>query len=126
MEEQAMTTNSILVVDDSPTDLSLIVSLLTHRGYRVLTAVDGDEAVAKASVERPRLVVLDIVLPGKSGFQVCRQLKTDDATRESKVILVSGKDQASDRFWGMRQGADEYVTKPFTSEQLLAAVDRQL
>jgi DNA-binding response OmpR family regulator len=121
-----MITNSILVVDDSPTDLSLIVSLLTHRGYRVVTAVDGDEAVAKASVEHPRLVVLDIVLPGMSGFQVCRQLKTDDATRDSKVILVSGKDQASDRFWGMRQGADEYVTKPFTSEQLLAAVDRQL
>ena len=66
------------------------------------------------------------VLPGASGYQICRQLKTAEETRESKVILVSGKDQASDRFWGMRQGADEYVTKPFTSEQLLAAVDRQL
>ncbi|TMD31396.1 MAG: response regulator [Chloroflexi bacterium] len=121
-----MTNESILVVDDNPTDLNLIVSLLSHRGYRVLTAVDGEEAVAKASEERPRLVVLDIVLPGASGYQICRQLKTAEETRESKVILVSGKDQASDRFWGMRQGADEYVTKPFTSEQLLAAVDRQL
>jgi len=117
--------DTILVVDDSPTDRDHIVSLLTGQGYQTLTAVDGDEALAKAAVEQPRLIVLDIVLPRKNGFQVCRQLKTSEATRRSRVILVSGKDQESDRFWGMRQGADEYVTKPFTSEELLAAVERQ-
>jgi DNA-binding response OmpR family regulator len=120
-----MANDTILVVEDSPTDRDRIVSLLAGQGYRTLTAIDGDEALAKAAAEQPRLIVLDIVLPRKNGFQVCRQLKSSEATRGSRVILVSGKDQDADRFWGMRQGADEYVTKPFTSEELLAAVARQ-
>ena len=116
----------VLVVDDSPTDLKMMTTLLKGQGYEVVTAADGEEALDKAVSSRPPLVVLDIILPKKNGFQVCRQLKTTAETRDIKVILVSSKNQDSDRFWGMKQGADEYIAKPFRDDELLAAVARQL
>lgn len=117
---------TILAVDDSPTELKLITTVLQSRGYRVVTAVDGEEALAKAVSERPDLIVLDIILPKKNGFQVCRQLKTTPETQGIKVVLVSSKSQDSDRFWGLKQGADAYVTKPFAEEELLKAVAANL
>lgn len=116
----------VLVVDDSPTDLQLMSNLLKKQGYEVVTAVDGEDALDKAAATQPPLVVLDIILPKKNGFQVCRQLKTTEGTRGIKVILVSSKNQDSDRFWGMKQGADEYIAKPYRDDELLAAVARQL
>ena len=117
---------TILIVEDSPTSLSLLEDTLRPKGFRLLSAIDGDEALDTARREHPDLVLLDIILPGKNGFQVCRQLKTEAKTRDIKIILVTAKTQPSDRFWGLKQGADEYLTKPFTPEQLLGAVERQL
>jgi DNA-binding response OmpR family regulator len=121
-----MAKKSVLVVDDSPTDLQMLSSLLRKQGYDVLTAVDGEDALDKAAASKPPLVVLDIILPKKNGFQVCRQLKTTAETAGIKVILVSSKNQESDKFWGIKQGADEYIAKPYQDEELLAAVARQL
>lgn len=121
-----MSTQTILVVDDSPTDLTVMANVLRSKGYQIITAVDGEEALQKASDEQPQLVVLDVLLPKKNGYQVCRLLKSTPATSHARVILISGKNQESDRFWGMKQGADEYVTKPFKDEELLAAVARHL
>ncbi len=114
----------ILVVDDSPTELSLISAPLLAGGYEVITAHDGEEALLKAASERPDLILLDVVLPRQNGFQVCRILKRTPETSPIPVIMVTGKDQPSDRFWGMRQGADEYVTKPFLPEALVSSVQR--
>jgi twitching motility two-component system response regulator PilH len=116
----------ILVVDDSPTDLRLVTGSLRGSGYDVMTATDGEEALAAATREHPRLIVLDVILPKKNGFQVCRQLKTGSDTRDIKILLVTSKNQESDRFWGLKQGADHYMTKPFADEDLLENVARLL
>ena len=116
----------VLVVDDSPTGRQAASNLLQRSGYQVSTAVDGEEALEKIAAAPPPVVVLDIVLPKMNGYQVLRQLKASDSTRGIKVILVSSKSQESDRFWGMKQGADDYIAKPYRDEALLAAVKRQL
>jgi twitching motility two-component system response regulator PilH len=121
-----MAKETILVVDDSATERRLMVGSLQSKGYEVITAADGEEALAKASSTRPRLIVLDVILPRKNGFQVCRQLKTTSDTRDIKILMVTSKDQESDRFWGMKQGADGYLTKPFSDEDLLANIARLL
>jgi twitching motility two-component system response regulator PilH len=121
-----MARKCVLIVDDSPTDLQLLSATLKSGGYEVVTAIDGEDALTKATATHPPVVVLDIVLPKKNGFQVCRQLKTTADTRDIKVILVSSKNQESDKFWGMKQGADDYLSKPYQDEDLLAAVARQL
>lgn len=121
-----MANETILVVDDSPTDQKMVVKALQSKGYRVVTAADGEEALEKAAKEHPRVMVLDIILPKKNGFQVCRQLKTTPSTQDIKVLLLSSKAQDSDRFWGLKQGADDYMVKPFEDDQLLAAVAKLL
>lgn len=113
---------TVLVVDDSPTALRLIRLAVEAGGYRVLTASDGNEAIHVAQRERPDLVVLDIILPKKNGFQVCRHLKALPETCSIKVVLLSSKSHEMDILWGKRQGADGYLTKPFESEQLLACI----
>jgi len=122
-----MAGKKILVVDDSPTDLRLMTAPLQQsREYRVLTAKDGEEALDKAVREHPDLIVLDVILPKKNGFQVCRQLKTAPDTQDIKILMLTSKSQDSDRFWGLNQGADEYMTKPFEDEELLANIARLL
>ncbi len=113
---------TILVVEDSPTDLRLMTLPLRRHGYRVLTACDGEEALEKAVREQPQVIVLDVILPMKNGFQVCRELKTAAATSAIKVLLLTSKNQDSDRWWGLKQGADEYMTKPFDDDELLTRV----
>jgi DNA-binding response OmpR family regulator len=117
---------TILVVDDSPTERALITSALADSGYRVLVAADSEEAMAKVAVERPHLILLDVVMPGKNGYQLCRELKNTQTTKAIKVILLTSKGQDADRFWGLRQGADDYLTKPFDPGSLLSAMRRQL
>jgi twitching motility two-component system response regulator PilH len=112
----------VMVVDDSPTMRQLIADTLNGKGYHIITAGDGEEALQKASTELPDLVVLDVVMPGKNGFQVCRQLKTDTTTKHIKVILLTSKNQKSDQFWGLKQGADVYMIKPFEGPELLKNV----
>ncbi len=119
-------TGSILVVEDSPTERQLIGKMLQDNGYRVFLAADGDEALALVERERPALLLLDVVLPGTNGFQICRQLKSSPKTKDIRIVLVTSKNQESDRFWGMKQGADEYLPKPFKTEELLASVKRQV
>jgi DNA-binding response OmpR family regulator len=123
-EEETMA--KVLVVDDSPTALKIVVNALTARGYTIITASDGEEAVQKAVKEHPDLMLLDVVLPNKNGFQVCRQLKSNAATKDIKIILLTSKSQKSDRFWGLKQGADEYLTKPFQEAELFASIEKFL
>ena len=117
---------SILVVDDSPTAQRLIRMAVEAGGYRVLTAADGSEAIDVAMRERPDLVLLDIILPKKNGFQVCRHLKALPETCGIKVVLLSSKSHEMDILWGKRQGADGYLTKPFESDQLLECIESAL
>ncbi len=117
-----MPAKTILVVDDSPTALKITSDTLSEQGFKVLCASDGEEALEIAARLVPDLIVLDIILPKKNGFQVCRQLKTEAATQDIKILMLSSKNQASDRFWGQKQGADAYITKPFEDEELIAAI----
>ena len=116
----------ILIVDDSPTELALARSVLQQAGYQVRTATDGEQAIALADQEAPDLVVLDVVMPRKNGFQVCRHLKMGSATKGAKVLMLSSKGQEADRFWAMKQGADLYMTKPFDARTLLTNVETLL
>src|SRR6266550_2959498 len=121
-----MSQETILIVEDSATDLRMVTATLQGTGHNIITAVDGEEAILKARKEHPSLVLLDVILPGKNGFQVCRDLKTSPETKDIPVIIISSKNQESDRFWGMKQGAVEYLTKPLVNEELLAAVARYI
>lgn len=117
---------TILVVDDSPTQMKMMTAALQGKGYKIITAADGEEALEKANKEQPDLMLLDVILPKKNGFQVCRQLKTTPDTKNIKVILVTTKSQDTDRFWGLKQGADEYITKPFEDAELQRVVAKLL
>jgi twitching motility two-component system response regulator PilH len=113
-----MANAKIMVVEDSPTYLRKISGFLQGLGYEVVTAVDGEEALEKAVRENPSLIVLDVILPKKNGFQVCRQLKTSPDTQDIKILMMTSKSQDSDRFWGIKQGADDYMTKPYEDQEL--------
>ncbi len=97
---------------------------LQGQGYNLVSACDGEEALEKVTNQKPDLILLDVILPRKNGFQVCRQLKTSPETQDVKIILISSKTQDTDRFWGLKQGADAYLTKPVKAEDLLAAVGK--
>jgi len=112
----------ILVVDDSPTERWFLTDLLLRNGYQVATASNGEEALKKVQLERPRLVVLDVVMPGQSGFQIARALSRDPSTKDIPIILCSSKSAETDRIWGLRQGASDYLTKPVRPEELLQRV----
>ncbi len=117
-----MSEKKILVVDDSPTQLLAVVKTLEKLEYEIITAIDGEEALEKALSEKPDLIILDIILPKKNGFQVCRQLRTTPDTQGIKILLLSSKSLDADRFWGLQQGADEYMTKPFAAKELVTTV----
>lgn len=120
-----MSGNPILVVDDSPTVLQLISTMLASGGYaNVLTAADGKEAIDIATEQQPGLVLLDVILPKLNGYQVCRQLKSTPKTASIPVVMITRKSKDTDRLWGMEQGAEEYITKPFDAEELLAIVGK--
>ena len=121
-----MAKSKILVVEDSPTYLRKISDFLQGLGYEVITAIDGEEALEKAIQENPELMVLDVILPKKNGFQVCRQLKTSPNTQGIKIIMMTSKSQDSDRFWGLKQGADDYMTKPYNDKELQNNIENLL
>lgn len=102
----------------------MIVTPLRNSGFEVITAVDGDEALEKVFRERPQCIVLDVVLPKQNGFQLCRKLKNFEASKNIPIILLTSKNTALDRSWGLRQGADMYMTKPFNTDELVASVRR--
>ena len=113
---------TVVVVDDSPTSLRFAADTLREAGFSVTTAVDAEEGLEVINSCMPDIVVLDIILPKKNGFQVCRELKTNAATKDIKIVLLSSKSQETDRFWGQRQGADAYITKPVQPAALTAIV----
>jgi twitching motility two-component system response regulator PilH len=112
----------VLVVDDSPTERFYIADLLSKHGYHVVTAESGEEALDKTRSERPSVVLMDVVMPGTNGFQATRALSKDPETTNIPVILCTTKSNETDKIWGMRQGAKEYVVKPVKAEELLAKV----
>lgn len=114
----------VLVVEDNQTEQKLMVKALEAKNFTVLKADDGEEAVKTIFAERPDLVLLDIVLPKKDGFQVCRELRSSEETKDIKVVMVSSKNQDADRYWGLKQGADAYLTKPFEEQELMSLVQR--
>jgi twitching motility two-component system response regulator PilH len=114
----------VMVVDDAYSELKLMESMLAAGGHQVLTYTDGLRLEDALLAERPDVVLLDIVMPRRNGYEILRALKRDVRTRATPVVIVSSKGQESDRAWGCRQGADDYLAKPFTAEQLLATVAR--
>lgn len=116
----------ILIVDDSPTLCLLMSRTLEKAGFTVITAANGQEGLQMALQERPHCILLDVVLPGISGFGLCRQLRALDPQRRVSIIMVSTKNTSLDQSWGLRQGADRYLTKPFSDEMLIQTVEEVL
>lgn len=114
----------IAVVDDAPEVLRLIAGILEGDGHEVIALADGDGLEGRVETDRLHLVLLDVVLPGRSGYQILRDLKRAPATRAVPVLLVSSKGEPTDVEWGRSQGADDYLAKPFTADELLARVRR--
>ncbi|MDB5765095.1 MAG: response regulator with CheY-like receiver domain and winged-helix DNA-binding domain [Herminiimonas sp.] len=117
-----MPIKKILIVDDSATIRYFLVDVLVKNGYEVITAETGDEAITKARDEMPDLVLMDVVMPGINGFQATRAITRDDATKHIPVLILTGKDMETDRIWGLRQGATEFISKPIESAALLAKI----
>jgi twitching motility two-component system response regulator PilH len=116
----------ILIVDDSPSQLLGMTRIVEKLGHEVFTAEDGAAGVAAAKKEIPDLVLMDVVMPNLNGFQATRFISKDPTTAHIPVVLVTTKDQETDKVWGMRQGAKAYITKPFEEEQLAAVINEML
>ncbi len=118
--------SKVLVVEDSPPQREMITALLKDSGLSVTSASDGVEALEQIQGARPDIVVLDIVMPRMNGYELCRRLKSDPATQEVPVVMCSTKGEEFDRYWGMRQGADAYIAKPFQPQELVGTVKQLL
>lgn len=116
----------ILVVDDSPTQLTNLVKIVQGQGHDVVTATNGMEGIEKARQEQPDLILMDVVMPELNGFQATRKITRDPATESIPVILVTTKDQETDKVWGERQGAAGYIVKPAQEPELAAMIKRVL
>ena len=116
----------ILIVDDSPTEVHVMQKALERHGYKTAAAADGAEAYTKAKQIKPDLIFMDVVMPGVNGFQATRKLSSDPETKSIPVIMVTSKDQETDRIWGMRQGAVDYLVKPVSTERLVEKVQAAL
>ncbi len=114
--------SKILIVDDSPTETHILTKMLDKNGYQVVTAESGETGVEVAKKELPDLVLMDVVMPGLNGFQATRQLKKEPTTAHIPVVIVTTKDQETDKIWGMRQGAKDYLTKPVQEESLINTI----
>ena len=114
----------ILVIDDSPTVLYMVTEMIAQGGHETITATNGEQALYMAITQRPDLVLLDVILPKLNGYEVCRQLKATPQTADIPVVMITSKTKDKDREWGMEQGADDYITKPFAADDLLDVIDR--
>jgi twitching motility two-component system response regulator PilH len=117
---------TVLVVDDSPTELQLCRKILEKHGYDVESVEDGEHSLEKAQEVEPAVILMDVVMPGMNGFQATRQLAKSPQTAHIPVIIVTTKDQETDRVWGMRQGARDYLVKPVREDALIASVQGAL
>ncbi len=112
----------VLVVDDSATERHIIGEILTKAGFEVAFAEDGEKGVAQAKLSKPDLVIMDVVMPGMNGFQATRAITHDPETQHIPVIICTTKDQETDKVWGVRQGAKDYVVKPIAEAELLSKI----
>jgi twitching motility two-component system response regulator PilH len=117
-----MAIQTVLVVDDSPTDTHVISDMLQKNGFSVITASSGEEGIVVAKAQKPDLIVMDVVMPGMSGFEATRSITRDPDTSAIPVIICTTKDQETDKAWGLRQGAKDYVVKPVTEGDLIAKI----
>ena len=116
----------ILIVDDSPTETFRFREILTKHGFEVIEASNGADGVTMAQAEQPDLVLMDVVMPGVNGFQATREISRGENTKHIPVVIESTKDQATDRVWGKRQGARDYLTKPIEESQLIDVIKQHL
>jgi twitching motility two-component system response regulator PilH len=112
----------ILIVDDSPTELHLFKNMLEKSGFETLVADSGEEGIRQASTSRPDCILMDVVMPGMNGFQATRAITEDPATKHIPVFIVTTKGQETDKIWGARQGAKDYIVKPVNGADLLAKI----
>jgi twitching motility two-component system response regulator PilH len=117
-----MPIQKILVVDDSPTERFALNEFLSHQGFSVVTAENGEEAIAKARSETPDLILMDVVMPGINGYQATRTISRDEATRNIPIIMCTSKGEDTDKIWGMRQGALGYMVKPVNFDALIKKI----
>jgi two-component system, chemotaxis family, response regulator PixH len=113
---------TILVVEDTPSEQELITTCLHESGYIAICANNGQEALQKIEAKKPDVVITDLVMPGMSGLELCRSLKKNPDTKDIPVVACTSKNQELDKLWGMKQGIDVYLTKPFTCEEILRAI----
>jgi twitching motility two-component system response regulator PilH len=117
-----MSIRKILIVDDSPTERHVLNDMLTKSGYEVMASDNGEDAILKAKSLRPDLILMDVVMPGLNGFQATRAISRDPDTRAIPIILCTSKSQETDKIWGMRQGARDYIVKPVNRDELLEKI----
>lgn len=111
-----------LVIDDSMTDMEVVTACLKQAGISVVTAKSSEEGLEKLNQSKPDIIIIDVVLPGRSGFELCRDLKAESGTSNIPVIISSTKGSEMDKFWGMKQGADAYIPKPIDQDELIRTV----
>ena len=116
----------ILIIDDSPTEVHVFRTILEKNGMDVSVATDGDEGIAKALEMKPDCILMDVVMPGKNGFQATRDLSRNPETASIPVIILTTKDQETDKIWGVRQGAKDYIVKPINEADLLERINKVL
>jgi len=127
MEKNSMLTEgTILIVDDTPENLTLLRSMLTEKGYRVLAAINGELALKAVRTNLPDLILLDIRMPGMDGYEVCKQLKSEEKTRKIPVIFISALNEVDDKVKALSLGGVDYITKPFQAEEVLARIKTHL
>ncbi|WP_454763059.1 response regulator [Cupriavidus campinensis] len=117
-----MTISKILIVDDSPTEALFMSDLLGKKGFKVSVAGNSDQAMARLEAEPFDLILMDVVMPGQNGYQTTRAIKRDDRFKDIPVIMCTSKGLDTDRIWGMRQGASDYIVKPVDSDELLSKI----
>lgn len=117
-----MPIKKVMIIDDSPTERFFLQDLLTKKGFNVVTAESGEDGVARAKVEMPDLILMDVVMPGLNGFQATRQISKAPETAHIPIFMCTTKDQETDRVWGVRQGAKDYLVKPVNPDELLSKI----
>ncbi|WP_295616675.1 response regulator [Chamaesiphon sp. GL140_3_metabinner_50] len=116
--------STALIVEDVQTDLMILTSYLETLGWRVISAMNGEEALSYLSSNKPDIVFLDVVLPGRSGFEICRTIKSQTHTQKIPVVMCSTKNTDMDRFWGLKQGADLYLAKPVNQAEFVEVIQK--
>lgn len=117
-----MAIQKILIVDDSPTERYVLTDILVKNGFSVSTAENGEDALLKIKADKPHLILMDVVMPGQNGFQMTRSIARDPEMQNVPIIICTSKNQETDRIWGLRQGARDYLVKPINPQELLAKI----